>query len=71
MQPCLYVCLIIFITQPSIYGVVVYYLLCHESLNYSTVNKKDYTMALVTRFPVKNTKALIDMRENDARTGRL
>ena len=23
------------ITQPSIYGVVVYFLLCHESLNYS------------------------------------
>ena len=24
------------ITQPSIYGVIVYFLLCHESLNYST-----------------------------------
>ena len=25
-----------FITRPSIYGVIVYFLLCHESLNYST-----------------------------------
>ena len=25
-----------FITQPSVYGVIVYFLLCHESLNYST-----------------------------------
>ena len=24
------------ITQPSIYGEIVYFLLCHESLNYST-----------------------------------
>ena len=24
------------ITQPSIYGVTVYFLLCHESLKYST-----------------------------------
>ena len=23
-----------FITQPSIYGVIIYFLLCHESLNY-------------------------------------
>ena len=30
-----------------------------------------YTMGLVSRFPVKNTQALIDMRENDARTVRL
>ena len=30
-----------------------------------------YTMTLVTRFPVKNTQALIDMRGNDARTVRL
>ena len=28
-------------------------------------------MSLVTRFPVKNTQALIDMRNNDARTVRL
>ena len=27
-----------FITQPSIYGVIVYFLLCHESLNNSTVS---------------------------------
>ena len=26
----------LFTTQPSIYGVIVYFLLCHESLNYST-----------------------------------
>ena len=26
----------IFITKPSIYGVIVVFLLCHESLNYST-----------------------------------
>ena len=32
------------------------------------VNKYDYTMGLVTRFSVKNTQALIDMRDNDART---
>ena len=36
------------------------------------VNKYDYTMhGLVTRFPVKNTQALIDMRDNDAGTVRL
>ena len=39
------------------------------------VNKFDYWLALypglVTRFPVKNTQALIDMRDNDARTVRL
>ena len=35
------------------------------------VNKYDYTMGLVTRFPVKNTHALIGMRDNDARTVRL
>ena len=28
--------IIIIITQPSIYGVIVYFLLCHESLNDST-----------------------------------
>ena len=28
-------------------------------------------MGLVSRFPVKNTQALIDMRDNDARTVRL
>ena len=27
--------LISIITQPSIYGVIVYFLLCHESMNYS------------------------------------
>ena len=63
------------ITQPSIYGIVVYFLLCHESLNYWPVNKFDYWLALlhglVTCFPVKNTKALIDMRDNDVRMVRL
>ena len=28
--------LVLIITQPSIYGVIVYFLLFHESLNYST-----------------------------------
>ena len=36
-----------------------------------SVNKYDYTMGLVTHFSVKNTQALIDMRDNDARTVRL
>ena len=45
--------LVYFITQPSIYGVNVFFFL------------------LVTCFPVKNTQALIDMRDNDARTVRL
>ena len=30
-----------------------------------------YTMGLVSRFPVKNTQALIIMRDDDARTVRL
>ena len=30
------------ITQPSIYGVIVYFLLCHESLNFCSVNIFDY-----------------------------
>ena len=58
---------------------IVYFLLCHESLNYSmggggSINMTidwHYTMALVTRFPVKNTQARIDMRSNDACTVRL
>ena len=57
------------------YGVIVYLLLCHESLNYWPVNIFDYWLALYhgldTRFPVKNTQALIDMRDNDARSVRL
>ena len=48
-----------FITQPSIYRVIVHFLLCHESLNYWWVNKFNYWLALyhglVTCFPVKNT----------------
>ena len=60
-----------FITQPSIYGVIVYFLLCHESLNYSTGQYKGLYHGLVTRFPVKNTQALIDMRNNNALTVRL
>ena len=31
--------LLFIITQPSIYGVIVYFLLCHESLNYSIGQK--------------------------------
>ena len=46
-----------FITQPSIYGVIVYFLLCHESLNYWPVNIFDYWLALyhglVSHFAVK------------------
>ena len=34
--PLKYGVLFCIITQPSIYGVIVYFLLCHESLNYST-----------------------------------
>ena len=60
------------ITQLSICGVIVYFLLCHESLNYWPVNKFDYWLALyhglVSRFAVKNTKELIDMRDKDACT---
>ena len=59
------------ITPPSIYRVIVYFLLCHESLNYSIGQYKRLYHGLVTRFPVKNTHALIDMRDNDARTVRL
>ena len=62
-----------FITQPSIYGVIVYFLLDVMShLTIPPVNKFDYRMALyhglVTRFPVKNRQALIDMSDNDAHT---
>ena len=43
------------------------FLLCRESLNNSTGQLFDYRLALyhglVTRFPIKNTQALIDMRE--------
>ena len=37
-QPSIYGVIVYFfvITQPSIYGVIVYFLLFHESLNYST-----------------------------------
>ena len=34
--PSIHDCILNVITQPSIYGVIVYFLLCHESLNYST-----------------------------------
>ena len=61
----------LFITQPSIYGVIVYFLLCHGSLNYCPVNIFDYWLALyhglASRFAVKTTQALIDMCHNDAR----
>ena len=33
---CVYLQIYKIITQPSIYGVIVYFLLCLESLNYST-----------------------------------
>ena len=37
-QPSIYGVIVYFfvITQPSIYRVIVYFMLCHESLNYST-----------------------------------
>ena len=58
-------------TQPSIYGVIVYILLCHGSLNYCPVNIFDYWLALyhglASRFAIKTTQALIDMCHNDAR----
>ena len=64
--------MIVIITQPSIYKVIVYFLLCHESVNYWPVNKFDFWLALyhglVTSFPVKNMQALIDMSDNDGRT---
>ena len=34
------------ITQPSKYGVIVYFLLCHESLNYCQCNSFDYWLEL-------------------------
>ena len=65
-----------FITQPSIYGDIVYFFamsrvteLFHRSIN-MTIDWH-YSMALVSRFPIKNTQALISMRDNDARTVRL
>ena len=61
------VCIYLFITQPSIYGVIVYFLLRHESLNYSTTIDWHYTMGLVSRLSVTNTQGLIDMRDNNAR----
>ena len=61
-----------FITQPSVYKVIVYFLLCHESLNYWPGIIFDYWLALyhglVSRFPVKNTQALIDMHNDNAHT---
>ena len=64
------------ITQPSIYGVIGYFLQCHESLNYSTGSISmtidwQYTIGLVSHFPVKNTQALFIMCDDDARTVRL
>ena len=48
------------------------FLLCHESLNYWPGKIFDYWLvlhhALVTRFPVEDTQALIDMHDNDALT---
>ena len=59
------------ITQPSIYGVIVYFLLCHESRSINMTIDWHYTMGLVSCFPVKNTQALIIMRDDAARTVRL
>ena len=63
------------ITQPSIYGVIVYFCYVISHWTIPPVNKYDYRLALshglVTRFPLKSTQALIDMRDNDARTIRL
>ena len=50
------------ITQQSTYGVIVYSLLCHGSLNYWPVNFFDYWLArnhgLVSRFAVKTHRRL-------------
>ena len=43
--------------------------LFHRSINMSI--DRHYTMALVSRFPIINTQALISMRDNDVRTVRL
>ena len=42
------------ITQPSIYGVLVYFLLCHESLNYLTI-EWHYNMAWLPASLLKHT----------------
>ena len=65
-----------FIYYPTIYIRSNFLLvLSHEPLNYSPVNKFDYWLALYhylgSRFAVQNKQALIDMRDNDARTVRL
>ena len=52
--------------------VTVYFLLFHESLNYWPINVFYYRLALyhdlVSRFPVKNTQELIDMRNDNVPT---
>ena len=42
----------IIITKPSIYGVIVYFLLCHESLNYCQVSIFYYYTS--REFPIQN-----------------
>ena len=63
------------ITQLSLYRIFIYFLLCHGSLNYCPVNIFDYWLALyhglVSSLAVKNTQAIIDMGNKDARTVRL
>ena len=63
------------ITQPSVNDVNVYFLRSHESLNYCPGNSFLYIIfhidCVVSRFAVKNTQALIDMHDDDARTVRL
>ena len=59
------------ITHPTIYAVlvIVYFLLCHVSLNYCPCNSFGYWLelyhGLVSHFAANNTKALTDMREED------
>ena len=63
------------INQPPIYGVIVYFLLCHESMNYCPGNSFGYRLGLyhglVSLFAANNTKALIVLLDEDARTVRL
>ena len=60
------------ITQPLIYGLIVYFLLCHESVNYWPGNSFGYWLGLyhglVSRFSANNRKALIDLHDEDTCT---
>ena len=64
--------IVLIITQPSINGVIFYFLLYHESLNYWPVDKFDYWPTLyhglVYCFVIKNKRALISMHDKDERT---